>query len=392
LKESVRDKKIMVIAAYTPISRKHTIENFLNDIASEFKSIVFLTRSNARFNLSKGVIPYIRPLPRLVVNKYIGILLFFADTLKLTLDCCKLIRKHKINLCLSFWTHWQAGLSLLLTRYICGTPYVLRIAGPLEIASLGRLGRTLIRRLSNTVLKHIVDNSALIILISQHLKNHINCEVSPRARALVIPYGIDTSLFRPDNFDPEILRKYEVPLDRRIILYAGRVIKQKGIDYLIDAAPKVLSRMKSVHFVVIGDGPDLKRIIKRAEKEGLRGHITFTGPVSNKEMPSFYNRCTLFLLPSLTEGIPRAALEAMACGVPVITTRLPWTRGLITHKENGYLIPPKDSNAIAKSIIELLSNEMSARNLGKSGRTRVLNKYDDARSGARSIARILKEV
>jgi len=392
LKESVKDKRVMIIAAYTPKSKKHVIESFLNSFASEFKEIVFLTRSNAEFNLSKRVIPYIKPLPNGTVNRYIGLLLFSAQTLKLTIDCCRLVRKHDIDFCLSFWTHWQAGISLLLTKYLCGTPYVLRIAGPLEIASLDQVGRTLIVRLSNALLKHIMNNSTLAISISQFLKDHLKSKMSSRRRVVVIPYGIDTALFRPGNFDPKVLVKYGIPMEKKIILYAGRVIKQKGIEYLIDSVPKVLSEMKSVHFVVVGDGPHLEHMVKLTEDKDLCEHITFTGPISNEEMPSFYNACTVFVLPSLVEGVPLVVLEAMACGVPVITTELPWTYGLISHKKNGYLIQPRDSDAVARSILELLSNERLARKLGNSGRAMVLNKYDDAGSGARWIAKILKEV
>lgn len=390
--ESASDKKIMVIAAYTPKSKKNVIESFLNSFASEFKEVVFLTRSDAGFDFGKRVITYIEPLPEGAVNRYTDILLFFAETLRFAIDCCRLVGRHSIDFCLSFWTHWQTGISLLLTKYIRGTPYVLRIAGPSEIASLGHVGRTLIGRLTNTLIRKIVSNSVLTISISQQLKSYIEYEASSGRKTVVIPYGIDTSLFRPGNFTPDVLVKYGVPMEKKLILYAGRVVKQKGIDYLIDAAPRVLSEMKSAHFVVVGDGPHLKHMMKRALEMDLREHITFTGPVSHEKMPSFYNACAIFILPSLTEGVPRAALEAMACSVPTITTWLPWTRGLISHKKNGYLIPPRDSNAVAYSILELLSNEKLAKDLGSSARNIVVKKYNDTDLGAKAIATIIQEL
>ncbi len=140
------------------------------------------------------------------------------------------------------------------------------------------------------------------------------------------------------------------PKDRYLIGSIGRLTNQKGYAYLLDAVPLVLEQIPNAHFIIIGEGENRKILEQQARDLRVSEHVTFTG--QQEQVMPLLRKMDIFVLPSLYEGFPTVLLESIASGVPVIATDIPGTNELIKHKENGWLVPPMNSQALAMAIIE----------------------------------------
>ena len=150
----------------------------------------------------------------------------------------------------------------------------------------------------------------------------------------------------------DLITNHEVhfPKDCFLIGSIGRLTNQKGYRYLIDAIPEVLEQVPNAYFILIGEGENRASLEQQAIKMGINEHLAFMG--QRERVLPLLRRMDVFVLPSIYEGFPTVILESIACGVPVIATNIPGTDELIKNGENGWLVPPKNPQALAKAIIE----------------------------------------
>jgi glycosyltransferase involved in cell wall biosynthesis len=154
-----------------------------------------------------------------------------------------------------------------------------------------------------------------------------------------------------------------------VILAVGRLHRQKGYDYLIRAIATVKREVPSVKLLIAGEGEeenDLKNLVKSLD---LSKEVILTGLC--REVEKLLNFTELFVLPSLWEGMPNAVLEAMAAAKPVVATRVGGVPELVMDGETGILVPPEDSESLARAIVGLLRNTAQANSMGNAGRKRV---------------------
>ena len=200
-----------------------------------------------------------------------------------------------------------------------------------------------------------------IITVSECAGDDISREFNiPRHRFKVVPNGINTDLFYPF---PEIERE-----KNHLIVTNSADMPLKGLDYLLKAVKEV-TKTHPVKLTVVGEPKKDSRIIKLIRELDLGRQVTFTGRIDNGSFVRCYARASLAVIPSLYEGFGLPAGEAMACGVPVISTSggaLPEVVG-----DAGLVIPSADSQALAKAIKELLDNPEKAKALGEAGFKRV---------------------
>ena len=154
----------------------------------------------------------------------------------------------------------------------------------------------------------------------------------------IIYNGIDTKKFKPGKMS-----------SKTKIITVCRLIKRKGLEYLIEALKDL-----DVELDIIGEGPELKSL-KLLAKE-LHVKVNFIGYVKHENLPSYYQKASIFVLPSLYEGMSNSILEAMACGLPIITTNTGGTQELI--HDNGIIIKKKSSSDIRKAITTMLKNNL----------------------------------
>ncbi|MEQ9620234.1 MAG: glycosyltransferase [Deltaproteobacteria bacterium] len=154
-----------------------------------------------------------------------------------------------------------------------------------------------------------------------------------------------------------------------IVLTVARLDKQKGHEYLLEAA----SMVPDAVFVLVGDGPERERLETYVNETSLDDRVVFLG--HRQDIREILSGCDLFVLPSLYEGLPLSILEAMAAGRPVIASDINGTDEIIIDGKTGILVPPADPRAIAEAIRRILSDPSLARNLADSGKKRAHSEF-----------------
>lgn len=184
----------------------------------------------------------------------------------------------------------------------------------------------------------------------------------------IVPVGVDQQQFRPL---PHIKR---VP--GRLMTTASADVPLKGLSYLIDALAKVRAERDDAHLVVVGR-PRLKSAVPaQIERLGLQGAVEFVSGVTDERIVELYAEAEIAVIPSLYEGFSLPAVEAMACGVPLVTTTggaLPEVVG--TPGDVAMLVPPADPDALAVQIVEMLNDEGMRTRLAAGGRRRVIDRF-----------------
>ncbi len=204
-----------------------------------------------------------------------------------------------------------------------------------------------------------------IITVSEASKTDISkaFKISPE-RFRVTENGINTDIFHPQ---PDIERR-----DNQIMVTNSADTPLKGLKYLLEAFASIRKK-RDVKLVVIGK-PKANGVIDRLTRNlGLNGSVTFTGRIEDNEFARYYGESTMAVVPSIYEGFGLPAGEAMACGVPVIST----TGGALPEVvgDAGILVPPGDAHALEGAITELLDNPEKRERLGKAGYERVLKHF-----------------
>lgn len=168
------------------------------------------------------------------------------------------------------------------------------------------------------------------------------------------PWGIDLNKFRPEK--STAIRKELGWLHDKIVISTRMHMAHYGIEYLIRAIPLILKRVKDVKFLIYGDGVLLEYHRSLARHLGIENQVKFVGVIPNDELPLALNAADLYVSTSLTDGSSASLMEALACGLPVVVTRLPANEEWITDGKNGFLVPPKDSVKLARYITRILQD------------------------------------
>ncbi len=184
----------------------------------------------------------------------------------------------------------------------------------------------------------------------------------PDLNIQVIPNGIDTNTFYPaENFE---LTK---PLK---ILTVGRLIRRKQIDLLIEAVAKLNQSGLEAEFTIAGDGNLMEELQTLAKNLGIAEHVHFLGNVSSEKMPEVYRKHHLFVMASLHEGMSNAMLEAMACGLPIITSSCEGVEELIDN--NGVVLGNVSRETVAETIENLIQDPLRLKILAEKAREKTL--------------------
>ncbi len=188
-------------------------------------------------------------------------------------------------------------------------------------------------------------------------------------RVAVVPNGVDPDLFRPL---PDTSR---VP--GRLVTTASADVPLKGLPVLVEALAKVRTERPDAHVVVVGRrGPDDGPTRRAVERFGIADAIEFRGGIDTEDLVELYATAEAAVVPSLYEGFSLPAIEAMACGVPLVTTdggALPEVAG--QDGETALIAPAGDAGALAGAVKRLLGDESLRERIGRAGRDRVLRRF-----------------
>lgn len=156
-----------------------------------------------------------------------------------------------------------------------------------------------------------------------------------------------------------------VKINEPIILFVGGNMQRKGVPDIIDASPDVIKRFPNAKFVIVGSDKAIDKMRERCIQNGVESNFQFTGWCPQDKIIDYYKNATIFVMPSLTEALGVTFLEAMAAGMPVIGTNVGGIPEIIEDGVNGRLVPVNSPKSIAKTIIELLSDEVARKTISE---------------------------
>jgi glycosyltransferase involved in cell wall biosynthesis len=269
------------------------------------------------------------------------------------------------------WSHHcDSNRWLRLCLAISGREFAIveRAVAP-DASSLAnsRLTAPLIRFISSRADQHLFCGRGQMEGFKQAFKfNRQNCKLIPNSRPAASIHSCASQL---KSHSSEIKRSFQIPKGK-LLICVGRLEKNKGQIFLIRALAEL---HEDVNLLLIGDGPAKQQF----EELGVLlapGRVRIMG--SNDPIP-LLAAADIFAFPTLAEGLSGALIEAMAAGLPCVTTDIPGNRELVRHGETGLLVPPANSSALAAALRNLLENPTAARRLGEAGYAHVLQNYDE---------------
>jgi glycosyltransferase involved in cell wall biosynthesis len=230
-----------------------------------------------------------------------------------------------------------------------------------------------------------VSSAALAIAVNAGAEDNLRwagANPDRLARMMYGTWGVDTSEFTPDG------RRAERPGAARSIMFLGRIERAKGIFDLIEAMPAVLAKV-AIDLVLVGDGPDAQELKHAARQAGIASHVHLMGAVKNKDVPDLLRTASVLVAPSRTtrrwaEQVGMSAIQAMACGVPVVSTRSGSISEFIDEGATGLLVPEDDPPALARALIQLLTNEDVRTQLARRAVVEAARRFD-ARKNIRAV-------
>ena len=205
----------------------------------------------------------------------------------------------------------------------------------------------------------VMESADAIVVSTQQEKSDLSRLYGVFADKIrVVPAGVDLGLFQPMS-QPEARRTLGITEDRVVLAVGARIQPLKGFDLLIEAIGRVKDAADT-RLLIVGGRPELDaerdKLRSLAAREGLDGTVSLVGPVSQDKLPTYYGAADVFVLPSYYETFGMSALEAMACGVPVISSAAGGVKSYLQDGETGYLVPWQSAESYAHALDGLLAD------------------------------------
>ena len=232
------------------------------------------------------------------------------------------------------------------------------------------------QRTINSVEKWLVNESSMVICCSNYMADQISQTLlAPREKVRVIRNGVNVSRFDL-GINYEAVRQRFAGPGEEIVLYVGRLVHEKGVHVLIGAAPKILSVLPNVRFIIVGEGGMKEQLLKEAWDFGVPQKVFFTGFVDKKTLTLLYKASAVAVVPSLYEPFGITALEAMAAHVPVVVSDVGGLSEIIEHDKTGVKVYPDNSDSLAWGIIKVLTDEAYANRLKRNAHRKIVDDYN----------------
>lgn len=189
----------------------------------------------------------------------------------------------------------------------------------------------------------------------------------PSEKIRLVSNAVDTEIFKPAA---------NLPSEAMLIVWVGRFVNEKGVEYFIRAAKLIAEKSKDVRFLLIGYGPLKFRMMQLAANIGISSSIiTFSKPMKRKDVAKILSTSSIFVFPSIKEGMPLALLEAMASGNAIVASDIPGVNEVIKNNYNGLLVLPRDPEAIASAVLTLINDTKLKKKLSFNARKTVENNF-----------------
>ncbi|MEK9154591.1 MAG: glycosyltransferase family 4 protein [Patescibacteria group bacterium] len=219
---------------------------------------------------------------------------------------------------------------------------------------------------SNLKIKSL-ENARVVVSISRYTAEKLKQQMSTLiSKIYLLSNAIDGKKFYPKNKSAEILSKYKLSSNNKIILTVARLSsseKYKGYDNVIKAMSMILEEIPEARYMIVGSGDDLERVRNLIKKSNLEEYVILAGKV--EEMVDYYNLCDVFAMPSKGEGFGFVFLEALACGKPVVAGNADGSVDAVLDGKIGLLVNPDNLNEISGAILGVLKHKIDSRLLDR---------------------------
>lgn len=273
-----------------------------------------------------------------------------------------------------------AGLVARVLHLIFGAPYIVYFGGSDMPGANPSRYRALYPFLT-PLIRWVWRGAPVSIVCSERLLK-FGRRLDPKVDFRMIPMGVELVRFQP----------VERPANPKVrVLFIGRLIPRKGLQYVIRALPRV-RELTDVPFEVevVGTGAMREALDGLAERMSVSHLLRYVGTVPYDKLHESYQGADIFVLTSMSEGMPAVVLEAMACGLPVIATDVSGNEELVRRGENGFLVPVEDTEALAQALVKLIRDKDLRERMGM--RSRQLVQPHEWRDIVKRYEMILKEV
>ncbi|MDR2632676.1 MAG: glycosyltransferase [Treponema sp.] len=216
--------------------------------------------------------------------------------------------------------------------------------------------RLIIRGISKSTLKRAWTIIVPSLQIQEFLKKY-----RIKKSSYLLPTGIEPQLFTRDagevaSFKETLIHQYPQLAHKRILLFAGRIAKEKNIDFLLAIAPRIIAKHPEAIFLLVGNGPDLYDYQEECERLGIADHCVFTGYLDREDLALTYRVSDIFVFPSLTETQGLVTIEAMFSGIPVVAIGAMGTL-MVMNGDNGGFMVKNDPQEFVQRVFDLLEDE-----------------------------------
>jgi len=205
----------------------------------------------------------------------------------------------------------------------------------------------IMKRVAWRYLKWYYNQCDAVVVPSEYMKRE--CKAHGIRNVLAISNGIDLKRFRPGK---KVLWK-----DKTVVLYVGRMVKEKNLDVVIRAAKRMEKRIPNILFVIVGSGPAEQHYKDSAKKHGVSNLFLFISGVQPKDVTQYYHNADMFVFPSMFETQGLSGLEALACGLPVAGADYLAIPDIVKTGKNGHLFKPHDTKGCADAIYYCVRNK-----------------------------------
>ncbi len=242
-----------------------------------------------------------------------------------------------------------------VAKKLFGIPYLIRMGGG-DVPGFRPFQYKHLYKILKPAFNVLWRNADFLVANSDGLRD-MAVKAFPNLPIQVIPNGVDLERFTNGHA--------RCPAEEVRMLFVSRLIRRKGLQFLIDAIPQVVKEAKYPFTIkVVGDGPDKDGFVAQAEELGVGRYFRFVGYVDHGKLPEYYLDADVFILPSLAEGMPNVVLEAIGSGLPVVATRVAGSEDLVRDGDNGFLVEPRDVNALAQALIALINQRGLREKMG----------------------------
>lgn len=210
--------------------------------------------------------------------------------------------------------------------------------------------------------------------VSEDLKSYFVSELGMQGDSIkVVHNGVDTNRFKPEVKGPSINELLPGFFSGKILISVGRLSEAKDQSTLLTAFRQVIERGFDVRLLIVGDGEMRKKLATQIEENGLTNHAFLLG--SRPDVDLLLSQADCFVLSSRREGLPMVILEAMASGLPIISTAVGGIPEILRNEENGFLVPAEQPQKIAEKIEFILSHADKAKDMGRNNRQKVVENF-----------------